>query len=297
MKFKQLNKLALCVIGGALCASVEAKTSVWKVENGENLFYLGGTVHVLSESDYPLPCEFDAAYLLSEQLVFETDISSLSNPEFALKAAQLGTYPAGTSLNDKISSETLGQLTNYLESLGLPASGLMQLKPGMLMSVIVLTELQRRGVGQSAGVDLFFHTKAIKDQKPVKELEAADFQLELITNLGVGNEDAFVMYLIESMDLFRTEFDRLFSSWRGGDLETLIDASGFNQLRNEFPKVFDALIVDRNDSWLTQIESMAVTPEVEYVLVGALHMVGAEGLLAKLVNKGYTVTQLDGCAS
>jgi len=294
MKLNQLNKLAVCVIAGTLCATVEAKTSVWKVENDDNVLYLAGTIHVLSESDYPLPCEFDDAYLRSEELVFETDISSLSNPEFALKAARLGTYPAGTSLNEKLNPETLGQLTDYLDSVGLPASGLMQLKPGMLMSVIVLTELQRIGIGQSAGVDLFYHSKAVE---PVKELEAADFQLNLITNLGVGNEDAFVKYLIESMDLFRTELDQLFSSWREGDLDTLIQASGFNQLKDDFPKVFNALIVDRNDRWLTQIEDMTKTPEVEYVLVGVLHMVGAEGLLAKLNDKGYTVTPLDSCSS
>ena len=29
--------------------------SVWKVSDGENTMYLGGTLHILSPQDYPLP--------------------------------------------------------------------------------------------------------------------------------------------------------------------------------------------------------------------------------------------------
>ena len=38
---------------------------------------------------------------------------------------------------------------------------------------------------------------------------------------------------------------------------------------------------------------MLTTPEVEFVLVGALHLVGEEGVLSKLEAKGYTVKHLD----
>ena len=36
--------------------------SIWLVRSGDNVIYLGGTVHLLRPSDYPLPDEFDEAY-------------------------------------------------------------------------------------------------------------------------------------------------------------------------------------------------------------------------------------------
>lgn len=49
---------------------------VWQVTQGNNTFYLGGTIHVLSQEDYPLPASFELAYGASEMLFFETDVCS-----------------------------------------------------------------------------------------------------------------------------------------------------------------------------------------------------------------------------
>ena len=43
-------------------ATVEAGSPVWKVSKGSNYLYVGGTVHILSETDYPLPYAFELAY-------------------------------------------------------------------------------------------------------------------------------------------------------------------------------------------------------------------------------------------
>lgn len=296
MRVKLLKALMLFCFALMPFFFAQAKTSVWKVSNKENVFYLGGTVHVLSAADYPLPCEYELAFTQADEIIFETDIAALSAPSFALKAAQTGTYPAGTSLRDKISPETLESLNNYLNSIGLPAFALMQLKPGMLMSMIVLTELQKQGVVSSAGVDQYFYSQAKQKQKLIGQLESPELQLELVANLGLGNEDIFIKYLLESMNLFQNEFGNLLDAWRTGNVDALSKASGFDQLKNEFPTLFDDLISDRNNDWLSKIEKMAATPEVEYILVGALHMVGEEGLLFQLAEKSYTITQLDGCS-
>ena len=54
-----------------------AATSIWKVSSGENVLYVGGTLHVLRQSDYPLPVEFDRAYNNADRLYFETDLEQL----------------------------------------------------------------------------------------------------------------------------------------------------------------------------------------------------------------------------
>ena len=66
MKFA-LNKIFISIIFFAFLANsalLSAKGPVWKVSKGGQTVYLGGTIHLLSPSDYPLPEEFEEAQLI-----------------------------------------------------------------------------------------------------------------------------------------------------------------------------------------------------------------------------------------
>ena len=43
---------------------------------------------------------------------------------------------------------------------------------------------------------------------------------------------------------------------------------------------------------MSHLEDYLKTPEVEFVIVGAAHLVGSEGVLNKLKQKGFKVSQL-----
>jgi uncharacterized protein YbaP (TraB family) len=62
--------IAICL--NSVCLFGE--TSVWKISNGDNVLYIGGTIHILRESDYPLPESFNAAFNKSEIIIFETSL-------------------------------------------------------------------------------------------------------------------------------------------------------------------------------------------------------------------------------
>ena len=48
--------------------SAFAESFIWQVQTETSVTYIGGTCHLLRESDYPLPKEFDKAYKNSEPL-------------------------------------------------------------------------------------------------------------------------------------------------------------------------------------------------------------------------------------
>ena len=280
----------------ASCSVVFAKSSVWKISKGDNHLYLGGTVHVLGEQDYPLPCEYQLAYDQSEQIVFETDFSALNSPEFAQKVALQSVYPQGQSLEDKLTPKTFQLLNEYLNSRGIPFQSVAQLKPGMLLSVITLVELQRLNIS-AKGVDQFYANLATTDKKPLGQLETPKQQIELIVNLGENNEEKFIQYLLESMSKFEQSFSEIKQAWRDGELSKLSGASEMDKIRTDFPRLFNDLFTERNNAWMPQIETMLENKEVEYVLVGALHLVEQEGLLAQLKETGFTLQQLSGCSA
>ena len=59
------------------CTQAIAESSLWTIQKGGSITYLGGTCHLLRQSDFPLPPEFYKAYGASDILVFETDIAEL----------------------------------------------------------------------------------------------------------------------------------------------------------------------------------------------------------------------------
>lgn len=282
---------AIVLTATSFVSLAKAESSVWKASKGGNHFFLGGTVHVLTAEDYPLPCEYDLAYSASDKLYFETDINPNKQIAVAANFFKQGTYPFGEDLNSKLSKQTLSELNNYLQSLGLPAAGFMKYKPGTLLTLITVTELNKLGA-KTEGVDIFYYNLAQRDNKPTGYFEELEEQISFIANMGVGNEESFIKYTIENNKDLENQYSGMRKAWRNGDIEKLADVGKLNDLRENFPNVFATLLTNRNEQWLTRIDSLIQSPEVEYVLVGALHMADKEGLLARLKTKGYKVNQL-----
>jgi len=80
-------------------------------------------------------------------------------------------------------------------------------------------------------------------------------------------------------------------AWRRGDVSKLKEL-GITPFKNDFPEMHKALLIDRNNAWMPQIETMLKTRAVEFVLVGALHLAGEDGLLTQLSARGYKVRKL-----
>ena len=58
------------------------------------------------------------------------------------------------------------------------------------------------------------------------------------------------------------------------------------------PEVYQAVYSDRNVKWLPQIESYLGQEENYLVIVGVGHLVGDDGLVKLLTDKGHTVRRM-----
>ena len=56
--------------------------------------------------------------------------------------------------------------------------------------------------------------------------------------------------------------------------------------------MYQRLLVDRNRNWLPKIEALFTRPGRTFVVVGAAHLVGPDGLLQMLKARGYTIEQM-----
>ncbi len=268
----------------------QAGSPVWKVSKGNKHLFIGGTIHVLSQADYPLPLSFEKAYSQSSQVVFETDIRKLKSPEFQKTLMQRVIYSDGRTLQQVLNAETYRALEEFFSSRGVPMANLVKFKPGMISITVTMMELQRLGL-VGAGVDEFYNLRAINDQKEMGQLETAKEQLELIATMGDGRENELINYTLRDVKELPLLMKSLKELWRRGDMEKL-EKLILEPFRQDFPKVYYNFLVHRNNGWMPQIEAMLETEDTEFVLVGTLHLVGEDGVIERLVSKGYEVEML-----
>ncbi len=271
-------------------AGVYAESSVWVASSGDSKVYLGGTVHLLRPSDYPLPEEFEQAYADSDRLFFETDVAAMSEIAVQTRMLQRLTYNDARTLKTVLSDDAYRALSDHLMSAGMPVMMMEKFKPGLVISTLQLLEFQKMGFTPQ-GVDMYFSNRAMGDAKAVGELESVDAQIDYIAAMGEGNESEFILLSLDDLEEISTSMEDLVSAWREGDMEAL--ASLFvDDMRVESEELYNSLLMERNLNWLPVIEQMFRDDGNEFVLVGAAHLVGEDGLLNLLEDQGYQVEKL-----
>ena len=85
--------------------------------------------------------------------------------------------------------------------------------------------------------------------------------------------------------------DEMVAAWRGGDVqfleqELLLEMDGYPELHN-------ALLIDRNKSWVMPIMDLLDDRDDYLVIVGAAHLVGEDGVPDLLSKRGVRIRQLN----
>ena len=274
----------------SFCTRSLAESSVWKVQRGGSTLYLGGTCHLLRQSDFPLPVEFDRAYKVSDVLVFETDIGNLKDPLTQQKLISKAMYADGATIEDHLSAQTYSMLKEYCTAAGIPLAALKQYKPSIIALTMMTIELAKMGVTLD-GVDMHFYERATRDRKDVEGLETVDEQINFIVKIGEGIEDAFIKHAINDITKIKKKYEKLVDAWKKGNVATLNDLM-ITEIKTKFPPLYKNLLTDRNQNWLPIIDAYQQTPRREFILVGVGHLVGPDGIVESLRKKGYLVEKL-----
>jgi len=107
MKYKLLIIVFIVI---SVSQTISAQSSVWKVESENFYLYIGGTIHVLRDIDYPLPIEFEKAFKYADKLVLEADIDGMSNPETMKEMMSKFSYSDGRTLKSELSEKAYNEL-------------------------------------------------------------------------------------------------------------------------------------------------------------------------------------------
>ena len=271
------------LIVAAICQTACASSPVWKVTNAEGgTLYLGGSVHALRKSDYPIPTAFDRAFENSARLVFEVDDDKLDSE----KLRQSAQYPKGDSLKNHVDPRTYAYVTKFFGLLGVSEATVARYRPWFLTLTLWSPSLQ--GLSPELGIEDRLTSRAHAHHKPVSGLVTTREHLAVFTGLSERQSEAVLLLtFIPSANHSRPN---LIEAWKRGDVDAL-----WHQTAAEFadyPAFGERILEARNRTWLPKIEGYLHSKETYFVVVGAGHMGGPEGLLALLRQRGYKIEQL-----
>jgi len=287
----RLGLAALIIVAGCVAPRAQGKSFVWKATSKQGgTVYLAGSVHLLSAKYYPLSPAFDTAFNAADLLVEELDMGEMLAPESQLKMLTRGMLPSGQSLDKVVSPATYAAVSARVTALDLPMAPLNLFKPWALALTLQALEWQKAGFNADLGIDKHFYDMAKTAGKSTKGLETLEFQISRFDEMSMDLQDRLLAETLKELETTQTSFVKLADAWKSGDAAA-VEKIVLEDLKSE-PAMYQRLLVERNQAWLPQVEALFSRPRPAFVVVGAAHLIGSDGLLQILRARGYTIDQL-----
>ncbi len=274
--------LVVTILASALPARAAC---VWRITGSNGaILYLGGSVHALRSTDYPLPSAYNQAFDASSRLVFEADPKE-SDAGFK-EISKAGRYPKGDTLKNHVDPRTYDYLRKFFALRSVSENEFKNFRPWFIDMILESPPPQFYDLG----VEGFLANRATLNRKPIIGLESRQEHNRIFTGLSDRESEAILLLLFINAGREDSGGKSMIDAWRHGDVDTL--ARSILESYRDFPAFSERLLGARNRNWIPKIESYLHSGKTHFVVVGAGHMGGPEGLLALLKARGHRIEQL-----
>lgn len=283
--------------------------SFWAAEsqNGGKV-YLLGSIHTADKTAYRLPQHIMDAYLNSDALAVEVDILAYAADPSAQRAdAEQTTYPDGDTLQNHIAPALYLQLVRFIQDNAkdpqTPAS-LENRRPCIWLSALAEIEADAAGLSPQLGIDRHFLELAHAQEKEIIEIESSASQYDALNRVSdTAYEVLFSQYVFQTPEHLGEAVRVTYDQWKAGELRGSPEAEDgelYAEVSDEAAAMADymrILFTDRNAVMTDRVETFLDAGQTVFCLIGAEHLLGSGGVIARLEADGYRLTRLGGAAN
>jgi len=252
--------------------------ALWEITHHGSVSYLFGSIHIGKQSWYPLPITVQNAFEQTSSLVVELNTISRG-----AQVQQAMVLPPGKSLAQFISPDTFNKLKVYAADYGVPLAVFESMKPWAAATVVSILPYMQQGLTPQFGIDMHFINAATRLNKPIVELETVAFQLGMLEQV-FKDEAAF----IEVLEMPKADATTMVDYWIRGDMAQLERLT----LEQMTEQQRDLILLKRNHDWVVKLKKILASNTHHFVVVGAAHLAGDNGIPALLVAQGITVKRV-----
>jgi uncharacterized protein YbaP (TraB family) len=267
---------------------------LYRVTDGAGTLYLFGTIHLGKPEFYPLNRLVTDAVRSSNVLAVEADVTDTA--AITKQIADAATYPGADTLDRHISPALMQRLERLLEKYGFPLAPAKKMKPWMLAMALDYIGGSDAGYSPLYGADVYLLSLARGMKKPVAEVESMAFQINLFEGLTPAEQEDFLASTVDAVESgeLRAQLVELVDAWAKADgaaiAKTMEEGEAAYSPAEKW--ITTKLITDRNVSMTRRVEEYLHSGKQYFVAVGAGHLVGEGGIIARLKAKGYKVRDM-----
>ena len=266
----------------------------YEITGGTATVYLFGTLHVGKPEFYPLGAQVDHAVAEARKLYLEVNLAD--GAALATTIGEMATYADGRNLERTLPPELMSRVDVALRRYSLPRGSALRMKPWMLGQTLLLLEAARQGYDATYASEMYFLGLAAEQHKQVLGLETLTEQFALFDHMPEVEQQRFLDEILTALDdpSLAIHLKGLVDAWAHADARGLEIAL---QQEKAEPTAFardvlPQLVDERNRTMTEKIAAIARSGTTSFVAVGALHLVGPDGIVERLRRRGLSVRQL-----
>jgi len=273
---------------------------LWRVSReGIADSYLFGTVHMTDERVTNLPKKARTAIQNASVVALEVaDVAPTALATAIAKSPTLMMFEDDRRLDLLISPESFEIVKRQLEAARLPSAFAGRFKPWVVSMLMAVTDCERKRLTNGKPVvDMKIADIARKKKIPVVGLETVEAQLEAAASVPMEEQVALLrssLKLVDRADDLRETILKIYLSRRIGAVLPLQKIlAERNGIENISFKGFQEVMVDKRNRNMRTRSLPLLAKGNAFIAVGALHLIGENGLVALFRNAGYHVHPVD----
>lgn len=289
--------LFVCLISLIACSdatdkeiSSGSKGVFYQIDHEDTTVYLFGSVHFGNEDMYPLHDAVEEAYAQSNIVGVEVDILNLDFMEIQNFYLEHGIYHDGSTLKNYLDDELYNDIIAVFSEKGVPEEAIAPLKPWAIINDLNSIIYSNWGYAPEFGLEDYFLSQAVEDEKEIISLETVTDQLSLFALLAEETQIKMLREVISEEEDGKVEFDQMISNWIDGDIENLAKLREIEEDWSEDYLEHHLALTDlRDEAMAEKIDTFLQDGKEDtyFIIVGSLHLVGENSIVNLLEQKGY----------
>ncbi len=276
-------------------------------DGSDVVVYLFGSIHAADDRAYPMRDEIMKAFNDSEYLGVEIDIiSAQKDMTSMMNALKPFVVESGKKLKDYMSPEGYKITIDYMKKNDLYNAAYELYKPAFIYTLMSQAYLAKSGLSADKGIDNYFLQEAHSKNKKIIEYESMEFQYEVLASLSPKLAEAMILSCIQGEKQAVKGVKDLFEGWLAGDEKKMLETGGtgeseeinidneeYKDIIKESQEFNEKLVGNRNVDMVDKTKSFFDEGKNVFVVVGALHIIGDDGIANQLKLAGYHVEKVE----
>ncbi len=266
--------------------------ALFVARDADSALYLFGTLHIRRPGEPWGGPAARAALSEADDVWTELEISPNSDAQAQGLALRYGLAEPEHPLSSYFGDAENARIKAFARHYGVDLVALDRMRPWMAAITLSILPMIRAGYDPESGADRLIDAEGDAGGKTMRWFETAEEQVRMLAGISPEQARELVLQAVDDAENASTQVDAMAAAWQRGDLAAL-EALVVEDMRRSYPEAYDVLLARRNAAWAPIIVRELNGAGVDFIAVGAAHLLGPDGLIAALRARGYAVERVE----